>query len=155
MTFIFWPGDTVTLDAAVISSPRKSRLVEQVPGMSDGQGRAYPRRLWNVASTMYWTCSCCAACTQVLAVQPPAFTSFSQAAQLLWAGPVRSPQCRNRPPVAARRYSCRGLVSSALADGTPNTESAPSGSSTAARAVIHRRKRLFTGALLLSGRDRS
>src|SRR2546421_10938750 len=56
--------------AAAISSPTKSRFVEQVPGILDGHGRAYPSRLWNVASTMYEACSCCAACTHLLASQP-------------------------------------------------------------------------------------
>src|SRR6266516_1215253 len=94
---------------------------------------------------MYWTCSCCAALTHLLAFQPPLVTSFSQAVQLLCDGPVRSPQCRNRPPVEARRNAWRGCWSSALADGALISESAPSGNAIAATAVINRRTCLFTG----------
>src|SRR5262245_27607920 len=108
MTRILKPLPTSTLDAALISSPRMSRLVEQLPGIFEGHGRAYPSRLWKVASTMYCTCSSCAALTHLLAFQSPPVTSFSQAEQLLCEGPVRSPQCRKRPPVAARRNAWRG-----------------------------------------------
>ena len=38
---------------AAISSPRKSRWVEQLPGIFDGHGRAYPSRLWKVVRTTY------------------------------------------------------------------------------------------------------
>src|SRR4051794_9735984 len=91
--------------AAAIVSPRKSRLVEQLPGIFDGQGRAYPSRLWNEASTRYWACSFCAADTHLLALQPVLVTSASHAAQSVflngWAAGslrvVRNPQCRNSP----------------------------------------------------------
>src|SRR5947199_9712630 len=56
--------------AAAIVSPRKSRLVVQVPGILDGHGRAYPSRLWKLARTRYWACRFCAAETHLLAVQP-------------------------------------------------------------------------------------
>src|SRR5262249_44848532 len=120
MTCMIWPLPTFTLAASVASSATKSRLVAQVPGIFDGHGRAYRSRLWKVASTMYWTCSCCAALTHLVADQPPLVTAASHLPQLLnGLGPVRSPQCRNRPPVAARRYAWRGLNRSALADGLP------------------------------------
>jgi hypothetical protein len=50
--------------AALISSPRKSRLVLQLPGIADGQARAYPSRLWKEASTMYFACSFLVSSTQ-------------------------------------------------------------------------------------------
>ncbi|WP_203974470.1 hypothetical protein [Planotetraspora silvatica] len=50
--------------AAVISSPRKSLLVRQLPRIADGHGLAYPSRLWKVASTMYCVCSFWASDTQ-------------------------------------------------------------------------------------------
>ncbi len=49
---------------ASMSSRRKSRLVWQLPGIDDGHGRAYPRRLWNVANTMYCAWSFFASLTQ-------------------------------------------------------------------------------------------
>src|SRR6266545_1523779 len=55
--------------AAATVSPRKSRVVVQLPGIFEGQARAYPSLLWNVATTRYCACNCSAACTHRSAVQ--------------------------------------------------------------------------------------
>ena len=110
-------------------------MVLQVPGIFDGHARAYPRRLWNAASTMYWVCSFLASCTQKLASQPALLTSFSQVVQLVWAGDVRSPQCRNSPAVAARSQSWRGLNRSARAGPPGIANSAATRAAAAARTA--------------------
>src|SRR4029453_13521143 len=139
MTFMF------SLAAALISSPRKSRLVEQLPGIDDGQARAYPSRLWNEASTRYWTCSFLPSWTQYSGVQPPFVTSFSHPLQLVCEGDVRIPQCRKRPAVELRRNSCLGCWSSAWAADVGPNQTAPTGMiSSAAAAANHLRKRLLT-----------
>ena len=74
---------TPSADAASINSPRKSRFVEQLPGIADGHARAYPSLLWNDASTRYCACSFFASSTQYLADQPPFVTAASQALQLV------------------------------------------------------------------------